>query len=95
MLGLVFEWGLLEKPGLRVYVLPGENERDRVLSAEEESRYLKAIAALGENVRAAAYMDLPTLAYCRAQRFFKYEAVHSSPGGHNALCTGTCARSGG
>ena len=34
-------------------MLPGENERDRVLSADEESRYLKATAAVGESILAA------------------------------------------
>src|SRR4051794_34409992 len=53
ILRLAFEWGHLEKPGLRVQMLPGENERDRVLTAEEESRYLKATAAVGDGILAA------------------------------------------
>ncbi len=53
MLRLAFEWGVLEKPGLKVQMLPGENERDRVLSADEESRYLKATVAVGESILAA------------------------------------------
>src|SRR5438309_555700 len=38
---------------LRRMLLPGENERDRVLSSAEESRYLKATAAVGESILAA------------------------------------------
>jgi integrase len=53
ILRLAFEWGHLDKPGLRVQMLPGENERDRVLTAEEESRYLKATAAVGDGILAA------------------------------------------
>jgi integrase len=53
MLRLAFEWGVLEKPALRVQMLPGENERDRVLNGAEESRYLKATAAVGESILAA------------------------------------------
>lgn len=47
MLRLAFEWGLLDKPGLRIQMLPGENQCDRVLKAEEEARYLKAMASVG------------------------------------------------
>jgi integrase len=53
MLRLAFEWGVLDKPALKVQMLPGENERDRVLSSAEESRYLKATAAVGESILAA------------------------------------------
>ena len=53
MLRLAFEWGLLEKPALRVQMLPGENERDYVLTAEEETRYLKGAAAVGEAILSA------------------------------------------
>jgi len=48
-----FRVGHLDKPCLRVQMLPGENERDRVLTAEEESRYLKATAAVGDGILAA------------------------------------------
>ncbi len=53
MLHLAFEWGVLDKPALKVKMLPGENERDRVLTSGEEFRYLKATAAVGESVLAA------------------------------------------
>lgn len=44
------EWGFLEKPGIRVQMLPGENQRDRVLAGNEESRYLKGAIAVGEGI---------------------------------------------
>ena len=53
MLRLAFEWGLLEKPALRVQMLPGDNERDYVLTAEEETRYLKGAAAVGQAILSA------------------------------------------
>ena len=53
MLRLAFEWGLLDKPALRVQMLPGENQRDYVLTSEEKSRYLKATAAVGDAILAA------------------------------------------
>jgi integrase len=48
MLKLAMEWGKVEKVLPRVEMLPGENHRERVLSADEEARYLEAAAAIGE-----------------------------------------------
>lgn len=64
MLRLAFEWGLLDKPGLRIQMLPGENQCDRVLAGEEETKYLKATASVGESILAA---DARTLDGIRAQ----------------------------
>jgi len=53
MLRLAFEWGVLERSPLRVQMLPGENQRDRVLTNEEESRYFKATIEIGDSILAA------------------------------------------
>ncbi len=53
MLRLAFEWGFLERAPLRVQMLPGENQRDRVLTSDEEARYLKAAADIGNTALAA------------------------------------------
>ena len=50
MLKLAVEWGKTEKILPRVEMLPGENHRDRVLSNEEEIRYLKATADIAEAI---------------------------------------------
>ncbi len=42
MLNLAAEWGKIETAPPRVRMLPGENHRERVLSLEEEARYLEA-----------------------------------------------------
>jgi hypothetical protein len=41
MFHLAKEWGKVAKVLPKVKLLPGENQRERVLSAEEESAYLK------------------------------------------------------
>ena len=38
MLKLAQDWEMVEKPPQRVSMPPGENERERVLSVEEETR---------------------------------------------------------
>jgi len=48
LLRLAFEWELISKPPI-VHALPGERTRDRVISFEEEQKYL---AASGANLRA-------------------------------------------
>jgi integrase len=53
MLRLALEWGVLDKLPLRVQMLPGENQRDRVLTNDEESRYHKATVAIGDAIIAA------------------------------------------
>jgi integrase len=76
MLRLAFEWGLLDKPALRVQMLPGENERDHVLTGEEESRYLKATAAVGDSILAAHARALDGI---RAQQRGEIPAGPSDP----------------
>jgi hypothetical protein len=47
MLRLSLEWGKTEKVPPKIQMLPGENERDRVLTDDEENRYLTAAAKVG------------------------------------------------
>jgi integrase len=51
MLKLAMEWGKVEKALPKVEMLPGENHRDRVLSADEEARCLEAATALGDEIQ--------------------------------------------
>jgi integrase len=53
MLKLAMEWGKVEKALPKVEMLPGENHRDRVLSTDEEARYLDAAAAIGYDAQEA------------------------------------------
>jgi integrase len=53
MLRLALEWGKVEKVPPKVQMLPGENERDRVLSDDEENRYLAAAGKVGANIEEA------------------------------------------
>lgn len=53
MLKLALEWGKIDRALPRVEMLPGENHRDRVLSPDEETRYLGAAAAVGNEIEAA------------------------------------------
>jgi integrase len=48
MFHLAQEWGRVSTILPRVKMLPGENQRERVLSAEEETAYLNAASALGQ-----------------------------------------------
>lgn len=50
MFFLAQEWGKVEKVLPRVRMLPGERHRDRVLSADEEARYLMAATAIGNGI---------------------------------------------
>jgi integrase len=50
MLKLAQDWEMVEKPLQRVSMLPGENERERVLSVEEETGYLTAANDLGQKI---------------------------------------------
>jgi len=50
MFKLAMEWGKVEKALPKVEMLRGENHRDRVLSGEEEARYLDAAANIGEGI---------------------------------------------
>jgi integrase len=56
LLRLAFEWELIPKPPV-VHALPGEQTRDRVISFEEEQRYL---AAAGANLRAVTILAVDT-----------------------------------
>ena len=53
LLKLAVDWGKVEKVLPRVEMLPGENHRDRVLSEEEESRYLESATAIGNSIEEA------------------------------------------
>jgi integrase len=48
ILRLAVEWGRIDKTPTRIALLPGEKRRERVLSHQEESKYLKAAAEIGE-----------------------------------------------
>jgi integrase len=51
LLKLAMEWGKVEKALPKVQMLPGENHRDRVLSEEEETRYLEGATAIGSTIQ--------------------------------------------
>jgi len=53
LLKVAMEWGKVEKALPKVEMLPGENHRDRVLSGEEENRYLEAATAIGNGIEEA------------------------------------------
>jgi integrase len=53
MLRLSLEWGKTERVPPKVQMIPGENERDRVLTDDEESRYLTAATRVGANIEEA------------------------------------------
>jgi integrase len=50
MFHLAEEWGTVRTILPKVKLLPGENQRERVLSVEEESTYLEAAAQLGRGI---------------------------------------------
>jgi integrase len=50
MFHLAEEWGKVSKVLPKVKLLPGENQRERVLSAGEESAYLNAATELGQSI---------------------------------------------
>ena len=50
MLKLAYEWGKMDKPSQRVSMLPGENQREQVLNAEEETAYLNAASQVGQQL---------------------------------------------
>ena len=55
---LAMEWGKVEKALPKVEMLPGENQRDRVLTADEETRYLEATTVVGEAIEKAYWSAL-------------------------------------
>jgi integrase len=50
MFHLAQEWERVTTILPKVRMLPGENQRERVLTSEEESRYLEAAASIGEGI---------------------------------------------
>jgi integrase len=50
MFHLAQEWEQVTTILPKVRMMPGENQRERVLTTEEESRYLKSAAAVGEGI---------------------------------------------
>lgn len=53
MLRLALEGSILERSPLRVRMLPGENQRDRVLTDDEEARHFQATISVGGAIVAA------------------------------------------
>lgn len=53
MFHLAVEWGKVKTLLPKIKLLPGENHRERVLSLEEESEYLRAARAVGDKIEAA------------------------------------------
>jgi integrase len=53
ILRLSLEWGKIEKVPPKIQMLPGENERDRVLTDDEEALYLAAAARVGACIEEA------------------------------------------
>ena len=53
MLRLSLEWGKTEKAPPKIQMLPGENERDRVLTRDEERLYLDAARKVGADIEEA------------------------------------------
>jgi hypothetical protein len=62
MLRLALEWDKTEKVPPKIQMLPGENERDRVLADDEENCYLTAATKVGA--------DIHSRISSRTQRFF-------------------------
>lgn len=50
VLRLAVDWGKVDKLLPRVEMLPGERQRDRVLTIEEEARYLAAAKQIGDGI---------------------------------------------
>lgn len=53
MLKLSLEWKKIRAADSTVKMLPGEHRRDRVLSADEETKYFKAAAEIGDDIQKA------------------------------------------
>jgi integrase len=49
-LHLALEWGKVEKLPVKISLVPGERRRERVLSTDEETAYLKAAAGIGDSI---------------------------------------------
>src|ERR1017187_7579739 len=50
---LALEWGKVEKLPVKISLVPGERRRERVLSEDEESAYLKAANEIGDSILGA------------------------------------------
>ena len=84
LLRLGFEWELIPKPPV-VHALPGERTRDRVISFEEEQKYL---AAAGANLQALTILAVDTGMRPNSELFrvewpqVQLEASESMPNGY-------------
>lgn len=84
MLRLAFEWELMSRPPI-VHALPGERTRDRVISFQEEQKYL---AAAGPNLRALTILAVDTglrpnsELFCLDWNQVQLEASEPMPNGH-------------
>ncbi len=52
-LHLALEWGKVEKLPAKISLVPGERRRERVLSEDEESAYLKSAGEIGDSITEA------------------------------------------
>jgi len=75
MFNLANEWNVVERPLHRVRMLKGENQRDRVLTADEEKKYLRQAAPLLRDV-ATVLIDCAL----RPEECFRLKRVHVQHG---------------
>jgi len=75
MFNLAYEWKVVERPLDRVRMLKGENQRDRVLTSQEEKRYLGEAAPLLHDV-ATVLVDCSL----RPEECFRLKPVHVQHG---------------
>ena len=75
MFNLAYEWKVVERPLGRVRMLKGENQRDRVLTAQEEKRYLGNAPPLLRDV-AVVLIDCAL----RPEECFRLKPVHVQHG---------------
>ena len=75
MFNLAYEWKVVERPLDRVRMLKGENQRDRVLTSQEEKRYLGQAAPLLHDV-ATVLVDCSL----RPEECFRLKPVHVQHG---------------
>jgi len=75
MFNLAYEWKVVERPLDRVRMLKGEDQRDRVLTSQEEKRYLGQAAPLLHDV-ATVLVDCSL----RPEECFRLKPVHVQHG---------------
>lgn len=75
MFNLASEWNVVERPLHRVRMLKGENQRDRVLTSEEEKKYLRQAAPLLRDV-ATVLLDCAL----RPEECFRLKPTHVQHG---------------